>query len=254
LQNITEFFRVAFPAGETSPKELVDYFKEIKALEYTDKPNYAKLRAIFQAAYKEAKVRKSGLFQAPAAEITTALPPSSPKKRGRKPKTAVEDLNGDGPEELAKKPTAKPTKSVAGTNGRAGDVAKPAVQPRKKAAKVASTSGMSHASEVATTLASLPPGQRRKVKAALEDADDDRLTDGVLAALPPGQRRKLKAAAAEDAADRNGHVVVSQTSSDDTTDSGPPVQRSLRAAKTARNYAEEDVSDNAGKGGKRAKK
>ena len=79
---MTEFLRVAFPnPNEVPPKEIIDYFKEIKNLKYDDKPNYVKLREIFAKASKDLKVRKSDLF---ASSARTEVVLASPKKRGTK--------------------------------------------------------------------------------------------------------------------------------------------------------------------------
>ena len=132
---------MAFPAGETAPKELVEYFKQIKGLDYTDKPDYAKLRTIFEAASREAKVRKSDLFQTAGADE----PAGSPKKRPVKAKTSTSNGHVDvanDHKEVAKKTRVAPKKTTSTT----------AAAPSSNGSLV--------------DLAKLPPGQRRKVVAA----------------------------------------------------------------------------------------
>ncbi|XP_055350479.1 serine/threonine-protein kinase VRK1-like [Paramacrobiotus metropolitanus] len=108
FQNQSEFFRVAFPDG--APKEITDYFKAIRDLQYHDEPNYAKLREIFQKASKDVKARKSDLFatasaaqesvdsadsvpvpkkratRSAAVALSIGTSEAPPAKRGRKPK------------------------------------------------------------------------------------------------------------------------------------------------------------------------
>ncbi|OQV16444.1 Serine/threonine-protein kinase VRK1 [Hypsibius exemplaris] len=276
LLNHTEFMRVALP-DQPAPKELDSYFKEVKALGYSDKPNYNKLRSFFEAAGKEMKVRKSDLFQAAAPDVAEVGPPPPKKrpaavasKRVVKAPSATddEDSGEDEAREVAKKARAAPKKKTSATTIDAQlvkDLSKfpPTVtNSRKKAATSdgpSTSAAVDHSapstSGLATALGKLPAGQRRKVKAALEANVDGQLDNEILAKLPPGQRRQLKAAAKSDDEEgdgRNGHhrAPSMTTNSLSTSDGGGSSngangrsQRPTRTTKTVRSYCEDHEGD-----------
>lgn len=87
------------------------------------------------------------------------------------------------------------------------------------------------------------------MKAALEEGEDG-LTDEVLAVLPPGQRRKVKAAATQASSVPNSLAATDRDGDAGTERS----RRPARAAKVVRSYFEDDAADSPHVKGKKTKR
>ncbi|XP_026115909.1 serine/threonine-protein kinase VRK1-like [Carassius auratus] len=129
--NIDELLKNCFPS-DNLPEEMKKFMQEVKALEYTDKPNYAKLRGILQQGLKTIGATDDRKLDFGVSSNSTC-PPSvkAPKRKKAEEKGQSADEAKGAP---AKKRRAPQKKEVNG----AKKTASPAKRPAKKEAQAAS--------------------------------------------------------------------------------------------------------------------
>lgn len=104
--NIDEFMKSCFP--EDKPVELAKFMQEVKSIGYSDKPDYAKFRAILQQGLKSIGVTDDKKLDFTlSANGTGPAPVKTPK---RKKAEAKEPSNDETDESPAKKRRAPPKK------------------------------------------------------------------------------------------------------------------------------------------------
>uniref|UniRef100_A0A673K6J6 non-specific serine/threonine protein kinase n=1 Tax=Sinocyclocheilus rhinocerous TaxID=307959 RepID=A0A673K6J6_9TELE len=132
--NIDEFLKSCFPS-ENIPEEMKKFMQEVKALGYTDKPDYAKLRGILQQGLKTIGATDDKKLD---FDVSTndAGPPSvkTPKRKKAEEKGQSADETEGAP---AKKRRAPQKKGKLYVNG-AKKTASPAKRPAKKEAQASS--------------------------------------------------------------------------------------------------------------------
>ncbi|XP_016319436.1 serine/threonine-protein kinase VRK1-like [Sinocyclocheilus anshuiensis] len=130
--NIDEFLKSCFPS-ENIPEEMKKFMQEVKALGYTDKPNYAKLRGILQQGLKTIGATDDKKLDFGVSTNGTG-PPSvkTPKRKKVEEKGQSADETKGAPAKKRRAPQKK--KEVNG----AKKTASPGKRPAKKEAQASS--------------------------------------------------------------------------------------------------------------------
>ncbi|KAF7704048.1 serine/threonine-protein kinase VRK1 [Silurus meridionalis] len=106
--NIRDFMKSCFTTGH-EPEEMIKFMEEVKTLEYTDKPDYAKLRSILQQGLKSA-----GATDDDRLDFSVSAGPSSVKAPKRKKAAEKEGSNDETDSAPAKKRRPAQKKEVNG--------------------------------------------------------------------------------------------------------------------------------------------